>query len=71
MVAGDTQDIRKYFDFIFYDWVAYRDNMGLGETLLGIWSGVSHKIGKWISYWIKTVSGNGISCTNVQRITNI
>ena len=37
---------------------------------MGIWLMVSHKIGKFIFYWIMTVSGNVISCTNVQRLTN-
>ena len=36
--------------FGFYDWVTYTANAGLGELLLGRWLGVSHKVGKLMSY---------------------
>ena len=29
-ITGETPDISEYLDFIFYDWVTYRANAGLG-----------------------------------------
>ncbi|KAI2498409.1 Reverse transcriptase (RNA-dependent DNA polymerase) [Fragilaria crotonensis] len=51
-VTGETVDISEYLDFGFYDWVWYRENAGLGETKLGRWLGVSHRIGKLMSLWV-------------------
>ena len=69
MITGETPDISEYTNFSFYDWVMYRTNAGLGEISLGRWLGVSHKIGKLMSYWILTPAGKVISCTMVQRPT--
>ena len=44
-VTGKSVDISEYLDFGFYDWVWYKENAGLGETKLGRWLGVSHKVG--------------------------
>ena len=71
IITGETPDISEYIDFGFYDWVTYRTNAGLGELSLGRWLGVSHKIGQAMSYWILTVTGRVISCTTVQRLTNL
>ena len=71
IVIGDTPDISEYLDFGFYYWVTYRADAGLGENSLGRWLGVSHKIGPLMPYWIITVSGVVISCTNVDRLTNM
>ena len=70
-ITGDTPDISEYVDFGFYDWVTYRPNAGLGENSIGRWLGVSHKIGQLLSYWILTVSGRVISCTTVQRLSEL
>ena len=56
IITGETPDISEYIDFSFYDWISYRSNAGLGEESLGRWLGVSHKIGKLMSYWILTIS---------------
>ena len=69
IVTGETPDISEYLDFSFYDWVIYRTNAGLGESSLGRWIGVSHKVGQQMSYWILTISGHVISCVTVQRLT--
>ena len=69
IITGETPDISEYLDFRFYDWVIYRSNAGMGETSLGRWVGVSHKVGQAMSYWIVTVSGSIISCVTVQRLT--
>jgi hypothetical protein len=57
-------------DFDFYDWVSSRSNAGLGEVRLGHWLGVSHRVGRLMSYWILPESGIPISATTVQRLTN-
>ena len=53
-LTGETPEISEYLDFIFYDWCWYNDNAGLGETKLGHWLGVSHRVGSLMSYWILT-----------------
>ena len=70
IVTGDTPDISEYLDFEFYDWVLHRSNAGLGEVELGRWLGVSHRVGRLMSYWVLPESGIPISVTTVQRMTN-
>ena len=68
-ITGETPDISEYLDFIFYDWVVYKPNAGLGDESLGRWLGVSHKVGQLMSYWILPISCQVISCVTVQRLT--
>ena len=70
-ITGDTPDLSEYIDFGFYDWVTYRQNAGLGKIEIGRWLGVSHKVGKLMSYWILPESGIVMSCTTVQRVTHL
>ena len=70
-VTGESVDISEYLDFGFYDWVWYKENAGLGETKLGRWLGVSHKVGTLMSYWILTSNCQVLSRTTVQRVTNL
>lgn len=44
----------------------------MGEVELGRWlgTGVSHKVGRLMSYWILPISGIPVSATTVQRLTN-
>jgi hypothetical protein len=70
IITGDTPDISEYVDFDFYDWVTFRSNAGLGEVQLGRWLGVSHRVGRLMSYWILPESGIPVSATTVQRLTN-
>ena len=70
-ITGETPDISEYLDFGFYDWVTYRNNAGMGTPELGRWLGVSHRIGQLMSYWILTKAGHQISCSTVQRVTNL
>jgi len=70
IITGDTPDISEYMDFDFYDWVLYRSNAGLGEVEVARWIGVSHRIGRLMSYWLLPGSGIPISATTVQRMTN-
>jgi hypothetical protein len=63
-------DISEYMNFDFYDWVFFRSNAGLGEVEIARWIGVSHRVGRLMSYWILPESGIPISATTVQRMTN-
>jgi hypothetical protein len=71
MITGKTPDISEWIDFGFYDLVFYRTNAGLAEIQIGPWLGVSQRVGPAMSYWILTVTCKVISCTTVQRVTNI
>ena len=55
-ITVETPGISEHLDFIFYDWVTYRGNSGLGELSLGWWQGVFYKVGQAMSYWILPVS---------------
>ena len=70
-ITGDTLDVSEYIDFGFYDWISYRQNAGLGEIEIWRWLGVSHRVGKLMSYWILPESGIVMSCTTVQRVTHL
>ena len=70
-VTGDIPDIAELLDFSFYDQCWYKENTGLGETHIGKWLGISHRIGLLISYWVLTAQGTLISRATVQRITHI
>ena len=70
-LTGEMPDRSEYLDFSFYDLCWYNDNAGLGETKLGHWLGVSHRIGSLMSYWILTINGNVISCTTISHVTNL
>ena len=64
-LTGETPEISEYHNFTFYDRCWYNDNAGLGETKLGCWLGVSHRVGSLMSYWVLTQKGNNISHTTV------
>jgi hypothetical protein len=68
-ITGETPDISEYLDFRFYDPIWYKDNAGLGETLLGRWLGVAHRIGSAMSYYVLKSNGKVIARTTVQRVT--
>ena len=70
-VTGYITDIAELLDFAFYDQCWYKENSGLGETHIGKWLGVSHRIVHLISYWILTAQGTLIYQTTVQRITRL
>ena len=66
-----TPDISEYLDFGFHDWVTFRNNAGLGCSKIGRWLGVSHRVGQLMLYWILPASRIPISCTKVQRVTEL
>ena len=70
-VTGDITNISELLEFSFYDQCWYKENAGLGETYIGKWLGVSHRIGPLMSYCILTAQGTVISWTNVQCITHL
>jgi hypothetical protein len=68
IVSGSTPDITEHLDFGLYDWVTFRNNAGLGESRVGKWLGVSHRIGSLLSYWVLPSTGIPISTSTVQRV---
>ena len=70
-ITGETPDISEYLDFRFYDWVTFRSNTGLEVVELGRWLGVSHRVGQLMFYWILPISGIPVSCTTVQKLTEL
>ena len=70
-VTGDTPDISDRIQHGFYDWVWYKDQPGINETLMGRWLGVSENVGKLMTYFIMTKGGQVISRPTVQRVTNL
>ena len=70
-ISGNTPDISEYIDFSFWDLVTYKSDPGVHSANIGKWMGVSHRVGPEMAYWILPESGRPISCTTVQRITNL
>ena len=70
-LTGETPDISQYLDFGLYDWVWFKVDLGLGDTKLGRFLGVSHHIGSFMSYWVLSASGIPMSRTTVQRVANL
>ena len=70
-ITGNSPDISEYLDFGFWDLVVFRNETGLGESEIGRWIGVSHRVGPEMAYWILPASGRPISCTTVQKITSL
>ena len=70
-ITGDTLDVSEYIKFGFHDWVMYKQNSGLDKPKIGRWLGVSHKVGKLMSYWILPESRLAMSCTTVHIVTHI
>ena len=52
IITYETPDTSEDLDFVFYDWVTFKQNGGLGTPEIGRWNGVSHRIGQLISFWI-------------------
>ena len=70
-LPGETADISQYFDFGFYDRDWFKEDGGLGETKLARFLVVSHQVGTLISYWVFSASRIPMTCTTVQRVTNL
>jgi hypothetical protein len=68
-VTGETINMSEHIDFGFYDHTSHKENAGLGETCVGRWLGVSHRVGSLMSHWILAKRGTVTSRSTVQRIT--
>ena len=67
---NNTRD-NRIFAFSFGSYITYKSNAGVGDAKLAQWLGVSHRIGPKMAYWILPESCRSISCTIVQRLTNL
>ena len=70
-VTGETSDISEYLDFGFYEQIWFKDNAGVSHFEPGCWLGVSHRTGRLMCYHVLTQRGTVISCSTIQRVTNI
>ena len=73
-VTGDTPDISEWLDFEFYDLVWWLDRPNKPDVTdttrrLACWLGVSHRISSDMCYWLITDSGQIISKTSVEHVT--
>ena len=72
-VTATTPDISEHCDFEFNDLVWFRPHGKLNDGQLpgelGLWLGISHRVGSNVSHWILPVSGNAQSHTSVQHVT--
>ena len=52
-LTGDMIDISEWLEFEFYDFVWFWNNQS-GDTkpMLGLWLGLSHRVGSALYYWI-------------------
>jgi hypothetical protein len=71
IITGETPDISEYLDFSIYDWVLFKTNASVTPPELGRRLGVSHRVGRIMSYWILPPSRIPISRNTVQRLTNL
>ena len=55
-------------DFSFYSYVTFKENAGLGDSILAKFLGVSHKIGNSISYCVLKTNNKVLSRSIVQPI---
>ena len=70
-ITGDTPDISEWIDFEMYDKVWYWDSPHQEDNPLpGRWLGVSHQVGSALCYFVLNKSGNVLSRTTVQHVTD-
>ena len=53
-VKDETPYISEYLNFSFYYHVSYKENFGIGMTVIVSWLGVSHRVVGLMSYWVLT-----------------
>ena len=65
-ITGDTPGISEWLEFEFYDLCWYWDTpYSEGNSKLGRWLSVSHRVGMAMCYWILTSTGRTIFITTV------
>ena len=70
-VTDETVDISEYLDFCFYGELWFKDNSGLSPIEPGRWSGISHRTVRLMCYHVLNQTGEIISRSRVQRVTNM
>jgi len=70
-LTGETPDISQYLDFGFYDWVWYKENVGLDVPRLGRFLGTADTVCNVYSFHILPESGIPIIAGTVQRVTQL
>jgi hypothetical protein len=71
-ITGKTPDISEYVDFDFYDWVWYWDIPDKDNSpKIGRWLGPSHRIGASMCFFVLTNTGEVVSRSSVQHLTQI
>ena len=71
LLTGETPDISEYLDFGWHDRFWYKEDAGIGQTKLGRFLGLLHKVGSLMSYWVFPKSGIPTSRTTVQRVKHL
>ena len=69
-VTGNQPDISEYLDFDFYGWVWHWD-WGAKKAQLGRWLGVNRHVGEALSSYVLRANGKIVTCTTVQRVTDL
>jgi hypothetical protein len=67
IITGETPTLVNTLILVFM--IGYYSKQTPPE--LGWWLGVSHRVGRIMSYWILPPSGIPISCNTVQHLTNL
>ena len=73
VVTGNTADISELVEFVWYQWVYYRDaktSFTLPEEELGKYLGPYENVGYKMSMWIIKQNGEIVSRTTLRTITD-
>ena len=61
-LTGDTMDISEWLEFEFYELVLFWNNQSDDtRPILGLWLGISHRVGNVLCYWIISYKGKVLS----------
>ena len=70
LLTGYSIDVSEWMEFEFYDIVWFWNNQSDDtEQILGLWSGLSHRVGSDRCYWILSDKGKVLSQLTVQHLT--
>ena len=72
-MTGTTPIISEHCKFEFCDlvwfWPHGKQNEGQPPGELGLWLGISHRVGSNVSHWILPITGNAQSHTSILHVT--